>query len=474
MYNLRPRKRIQPAFIDDGDGSSNGSDSDEEYDPEASEYEEESEDGSSDCESEDFDIAELGRNYRMGSSAPSVGFVGPVLTYNAEEKNYLAQLKVPERRKLEELEKGLGDSIAKELIPLRFRILQSPMDEHVKRHVLHKLNQFAPMNDTTGEYFKLKNWLDNVSRLPIGKFASLPVSYVDGVDKVGSFMENTRKILEETVYGHQETKLQIMRIVAQWISNPSSYGHAIGIYGPPGVGKTQLIKHGLSKALGIPFGFIALGGCSDGSFLEGHSYTYEGSMYGKVAEVLIKTQCNNPIFFFDELDKVSLTKKGEEIVGILTHLTDPTQNDKFTDKYFTDIDLNLSRSLMIFSYNDETVINPILKDRLITIKVDGYKKSEKKIIARDYLFPEICKAFGFGTGEIVIEDGVLDYLIDMVPEEKGVRNLKRGLECVVSWINMERWQPGHGMVFPYKVGKEFIEKHVRREEGGSGPPGMYV
>lgn len=473
MYNLRPRKRIQPAFIDDGDGSSNGSDSDEEYDPEASEYEEESEDGS-DCESEEFDIAELGRNYRMGSSAPSVGFVGPVLTYNAEEKNYLAQLKVPERRKLEELEKGLGDSIAKELIPLRFRILQSPMDEHVKRHVLHKLNQFAPMNDTTGEYFKLKNWLDNVSRLPIGKFASLPVSYVDGMEKVGSFMENTRRILEETVYGHQETKLQIMRIVAQWISNPSSYGHAIGIYGPPGVGKTQLIKHGLSKALGIPFGFIALGGCSDGSFLEGHSYTYEGSMYGKVAEVLIKTQCNNPIFFFDELDKVSLTKRGEEIVGILTHLTDPTQNDKFTDKYFTDIDLNLSRSLMIFSYNDETVINPILKDRLITIKVDGYKKSEKKIIARDYLFPEICKAFGFERGDVVIEDGILDYLIEKVPEEKGVRNLKRGLECVVSWINMERWQPGNGMVFPYKVEREFIEKHVRREEGGSGPPGMYL
>ena len=475
MYNLRPRKKLlKPVYVSGDSPPMSDDESDKDYDPDETEYEESI---GSECDSEDFDIdiADLGRNYRMGSSAPSsVAFVGPVLGYNAEEKEYLARLKVPERRKFEELEKQLGDSIAKDLIPLRFRILQAPMDDAIKRHVLHKLNQFAPMNDSSGEYFKLKNWLENVSRLPFGRYANLPVNHVDGVEKVGAFMENTRTILEETVYGHQETKLQIMRVVAQWISNPASYGHAIGIHGPPGVGKTQLIKYGLSKALGIPFGFIPLGGCSDGSFLEGHSYTYEGSTYGKIAEVLIKTQCSNPILFFDELDKVSLTKKGEEIIGILTHLTDPTQNDRFADKYFTDIDLNLSRSLMIFSYNDESLINPILKDRLITIKVEGYKKGEKRVIARDYLLPEICKAFGFGLGDIVIEDGVLDYLIEVVAEEKGVRNLKRGLECVVSWINMERWQPGKEMVLPYCVSREFIEKHIRRREGESGPPGMYL
>lgn len=469
MYNLRPRKKT--ARMNDDDISDH--DSDPDYDPDYESSSDEEEEIDTEDE-EEYDLSELGRNYRMGSSAPCVSFICPVLNYNPEEKDYLSKINLAERKRLTELEEQLGNSISKELIPLRFRILQSQMDDSSKRHILHKLNQFAPMNDTTGEYFKLKNWLENVTRLPLGKFASLPVSNKDPLDKIRAFMENTLRILEETVYGHKDTKLQIMRIVAQWISNPSSYGHAIGIYGPPGVGKTQLIKNGLSKALGLPFGFIPLGGCSDGSFLEGHSYTYEGSTYGKITEVLIKTQCNNPILFFDELDKVSATKKGDEIIGLLTHLTDPTQNEKFTDKYFTDIDINLSRSLIIFSYNDNTVINPILKDRLITIKVDGYKKPEKRIIAKDYLFPEICKAYGFSSSDILLDDDSVDYIIDTVPEEQGVRNLKRGLENVISWINMERWQPNSTITFPYKITTELVQKYVYKSDHNLTHPSMYT
>jgi len=232
-----------------------------------------------------------------------------------------------------------------------------------------------------------------------------------------------------------------------------------------GIGKTSLIKEGLSKALQIPFGFIALGGASDGSFLEGHSYTYEGSTYGKIAEVLIKTKCSNPIIFFDELDKVSLTKKGEEIVGILTHLTDPSQNEKFNDKYFGEIDLNLSKSLIIFSYNDDSAINPILKDRLITIKVDGYKRSEKIIIAKNYLIPQIYKTYGFTNSDIILSDKMIELIIDQVTEEQGVRNLKRGLECIISWINMYKYVPdtNHVIQFPYEVKETFVYQHLKKQ-----------
>ena len=147
-------------------------------------------------------------------------------------------------------------------------------------------------------------------------------------------MENAKQTLDKAVYGLDDAKLQIMQMVGQWITNPSAVGTAIAIKGPMGTGKTTLVKEGISKILGREFAFIALGGATDSSFLEGHSYTYEGSTWGKVVDILLQSRSMNPVIYFDELDKVSETPKGEEITGILTHLTDTSQNNKFHDKYF--------------------------------------------------------------------------------------------------------------------------------------------
>jgi len=161
------------------------------------------------------------------------------------------------------------------------------------------------------------------------------------------------------------------------------------LYGKAGTGKTTLIKEGISKILNRNFEFIALGGATDSSFLEGHSYTYEGSQSGKIVDILIKSRCMNPVIYFDELDKISETPKGEEIAGILTHLTDTSQNSQFHDKYFSEIDFDLSKCLFIFSYNDESRINPILKDRMYRIQTDGYDSKQKIVIANNYLLPRL-------------------------------------------------------------------------------------
>jgi ATP-dependent Lon protease len=174
-------------------------------------------------------------------------------------------------------------------------------------------------------------------------------------------------------------------MVGQWISNPSAMGTAIAIKGPPGTGKTSLVKEGISKILGREFAFIALGGTGDSSFLEGHSYTYEGSSWGKIVQILVDSKCMNPVIYFDELDKISDTPRGEEIVGILTHLTDTSQNNEFHDKYFSEISFDLSKCLFIFSYNDESRVNPILKDRMYRIQTKGYEAKDKVIIAKNYL-----------------------------------------------------------------------------------------
>jgi len=277
-----------------------------------------------------------------------------------------------------------------------------------------------------------------------------------------------------------------MQMIGQWISNPNSVGTAIAIHGPMGTGKTTLVKEGISKVLNRPFSFLALGGATDSSFLEGHSYTYEGSVWGRIVEILIKSKCMNPVIYFDELDKISDTPKGEEIVGILTHLTDTTQNSQFHDKYFSGIDFDLSKALFIFSYNDEKKVNPILRDRMYRIETKGYDKKQKTTIAKQYLVPAIEKNINFDAGKIIIPDDTLHYIIEKyTAQEKGVRNLKRCLEIIYSKLNLFRlMKPDHNLFnnkmktlkleYPFNVTTAIVDKLITRKENGDIPFGLYM
>jgi ATP-dependent Lon protease len=370
----------------------------------------------------------------------------------------------------------------REDVPLRFRILRSDMDPAVKRILISKLDNFNAMREGSGEYNKMRAWLNAVSRLPLGIYKEMPVKPTDSQTDIAAFIQKARNVLDETVYGHIEVKDQIMRIIAQWTSNPTSKGHVIGLQGMPGTGKTALVKQGIARALNLPFAFVALGGASDGSFLEGHGFTYEGSTYGKVADILMKTGAMNPVIFFDELDKVSGSSRGEEVIGILTHLTDPSQNERFNDRYFSELDLDLSKALIIFSYNDESLINPILKDRMITINVPGYTKAERKVIARDYLLPEILGQYNLRKEDIVLSDPVMDSIIATMTDERcGVRSLKRALESIISWINMNRYMPdeksGKLTTLPIKITEHEIKKYMKVDKSDRDEcpvPHMYL
>jgi ATP-dependent Lon protease len=379
-----------------------------------------------------------------------------------EEALYFKDLPEDKKQKVLDNENQLRISTDKETkIPLKFKILESDMDPSAKRLLLSKLDHFQRMNEGSSEYFKLRNWLNAASRLPLGIYNKLPVSHADPVSQIAEFLTSMRTTLDTTVYGHAETKDHIMRIFAQWIANPSSKGNVIGIQGPMGCGKTSLVKDGICKALGMPFGFIALGGAADGSFLDGHSFTYEGSMYGKVAEVLMKTGVMNPIFFFDELDKISQSHRGEEVTGILMHLTDSSQNERFNDKYFAEIDLDLSKALVIFSYNDESLVNPILKDRMITVRVSGYTRKDKIKIATKHLIPSILAQFGLCSTDVIFTPQSIERIIERVAEEDGVRNLKRGIETIVSWLNISRFVNVGNIAFPFEVTESHVDKQLK-------------
>lgn len=240
---------------------------------------------------------------------------------------------------------------------------------------------------------------------------------------------------------------------------------------------TSLVKEGISKILGREFAFIALGGASDSSFLEGHSYTYEGSSWGKIVQILIDSKCMNPVIYFDELDKISETAKGQEIVGILTHLTDTSQNSEFHDKYFFEMEFDLSKCLFIFSYNNEEFVNPILKDRMYRIQTKGYDAKEKVIIARKYLLPKIREQVNFNETDIIIPDETIEYIVNkqsLTKGEDGVRNLKRCLEIIYTKLNLFRLitpenkifekQIGLDVSFPFTVLKKHVDILIKPEE----------
>jgi ATP-dependent Lon protease len=357
--------------------------------------------------------------------------------------------------------------------PYRLSLLEADIPVNFKGAAMKKINMMRYMDPGNGEYYKLKNWVDTFMRVPFGKYESLPINISDGVDKCHEFMEKAQKTLDNAVYGLNDAKIQIMQMLGQLITNPKALGTAIAIQGPMGTGKTTLVKEGISKILNRPFAFIALGGATDSSFLEGHSYTYEGSTWGKIVQILIDSKCMNPVIYFDELDKISDTPKGEEIAGILTHLTDTSQNSEFHDKYFTEIDFDLSKCLFIFSYNDESKINPILKDRMYRIHTKGYSVKQKSVISNNYLLPKIREQVKFSTEDIIIPEQSINYIVDNhCNKEDGVRNLKRCLEIIYTKLNLYRlMKPGTNLFeedmslkvqFPFTVTKDVIDKLIKK------------
>ena len=361
--------------------------------------------------------------------------------------------------------------------PYRMTLLESEIPVQFKSAAMKKINSLRYMEPGSGEFYKIKNWVDTFMRIPFSKHEGLPISIDDGVDKCHDFMENAQNTLDQAVYGLNDAKMQIMQMLGQLLTNPKAIGTAIAIHGPPGTGKTSLVKEGISKILNRPFAFIALGGATDSSFLEGHGYTYEGSTWGKIVQILIDSKCMNPVIYFDELDKISDTPRGEEIAGILTHLTDTSQNSQFHDKYFAEINFDLSKCLFIFSYNDESKVNAILKDRMYRIKTKGYSGKEKTVIANNYLLPKIHEQVKFNKDEIIIPDDVISHIVDThCNKEDGVRNLKRCLEIIYTKLNLYRlMKPGSNLFegemslkveFPYKVTKEIVDKLIKKESDG--------
>ena len=354
---------------------------------------------------------------------------------------------------------------------LMFKILSMKLPTDTQAMVLGKYQSLQSLDGSSGEYFKLRNWLEKLTSIPFGLYKEIPIKIEDGQETCGAFMQKARRYLEEAIYGQEEAKMQILQFIATKIANPNGRGLSLLLSGPPGIGKTSLIKNGIAKALGWPFQFISLGGDSDATTYTGHQLVYESSHCGKIVNSVVAAKSMSMVLMFDELDKISATPKGEEVQNLLIHLTDPVQNEDFEDKYLSGVPIDLSKVMFVFSANDLNKIDRVLLDRMTVVELEGYNSKEKLAITENFLLPAALKEVNLSE-KVGISKEILEHVIrEHAGEEKGVRQLKRCIEQITQKVNMLRMfntkeLPFHIPDFhlPFVLKKEHVDLFLKKKK----------
>ena len=412
---------------------------------------------------------------------------------NGEEKEYYRSTDTTEQDMLQQLYGNLQN--VKSCVPIRFRVLLSDIPEHTKATILKKLELMA----SPFESAKYMGWLETLLSVPFGKINPLPVSSSSTPGEITDYIVKCKQSLDQSVLGHDTLKDVLACVIASWIRTDgnATVVNALGIKGPIGVGKTTIIRSGLAKAVDRPFAFISCGGSSGSSLLNGHSFTYEGSLPGAIVEAVMSTGCTNPIILLDEVDKISTDAKGEEVFNTLLHLLDPSQNTEFQDR-FLNVPLDISKAFFVLTYNDASRIPVVLRDRLLEVEVHDFGTEEKVDIATGYLLPDILTALGLPLDWMNIEADAMKHIIGTTGGT-GMRSTRHALINIVSTLNMlalsgeraielfsAKTKNGSDNVFdlfkhvgqpPFHVTKEMVENIMSRIEQvdkvASMPTSMY-
>jgi ATP-dependent Lon protease len=342
------------------------------------------------------------------------------------------------KRKIKNIEKDIVSFKKKRrledsTLDLKQQIMLLNVDMETKIFLLDKYENIQKLGNS--DYAKGKAWLKTVLNIPFGKYKPFKVKYSDSSTKINNYFKMIREHLDKRVHNMDKVKDEIMEFLARKISNPYSKGHVLALCGPPGCAKTVILKS-LAEALALPFYQINFGGLNDASVLNGHSETYVGSKPGKLVEILTNAGCMNPIIYLDEIDKIS-EYKGREINGILTHLLDEEQNDKFQDNYLSNINIDLSKALFVIAFNHYDKVDKIVTDRMKIIYIDSPSLDAKVKIASDKMIPDIINTLNIKKDKYIsLDEDLLKYIIECkVQKEEGVRQLKKSLEKIFNRIN---------------------------------------
>lgn len=289
------------------------------------------------------------------------------------------------------------------------------LSKEAKEKAESELKKLKLMNQMSGESSVVRNYLDTILAMPWGKF-----------DNSKTDINKTREILDMDHFGLEKVKDRIIEYLAVLQRSKKIKGPILCLIGPPGVGKTSLVKS-IAEAMGRKYTKFALGGIRDESEIRGHRKTYLGSMPGKIINLIKKVKTNNPVMLLDEIDKMGSDFRGDPASALLEVL-DPEQNSHFVDHYL-EVEYDLSEVMFIATANSYNLPRALL-DRMEIINVSGYVEEEKSQIAKNYLIPKQLKLHQMKKNELIIDDGAILELIRYYTKESGVRSLEREISSV--------------------------------------------
>ena len=343
----------------------------------------------------------------------------PELRLHTSEREYLASLRRRERAAMLQVVES-GRKRSRVDVPLRMQVLQSTLPEELRAHLFHELEHNLCDKYTT--------WVRKALQLPLGRMHRKEQQ----LGAVATALERVKASLDRHATGHDAAKREVLKLFCQtYTGGGASASYALGLEGPPGTGKTHFVKHALAPALGRPLVSIPLGGATDVSYLMCSLYVYEGSKEGRLAAGLVEAGCCDPVIHFDELDKVSTTDRGGEIVNALIHLIDPTANASLRDRYFHGIDLDFSRCTFVFSFNDASRVSPILLDRIRRVHMGTPTDDERRAILDDHVVPRVQRRLGW-KGRL--SRGAVDLILDR--SKGGMRDAERDADHVLTSARM--------------------------------------
>jgi len=341
---------------------------------------------------------------------------------------------------------GESDNPLEEAEEYKSKVSALKCSDDIKEKLLKECDKLAKMPSGSHEGTVERNYLDKCLEIPFGKYTK------DSIN-----LEKSRKILDKEHYGLDKVKERIVDSLAVYKRNPEFNGQILCLAGPPGVGKTSIVKS-LAKSMGRKYVRIALGGIHDEAEIRGHRKTYIGSMPGRIVEAVIKSGVMNPIILLDEIDKVGNDFKGDPSSALLEAL-DPEQNNSFADHYI-EFPIDLSRVLFITTANDVSAIAGPLYDRMEVIELNSYTALEKFYIAKKHLVKKEMIKHSLTSREFKISDDAINILIENYTREAGVRTLEKQIAtlCRKATVSLESGAKS------FKVTDKNIEEYLGKKK----------
>ena len=308
-------------------------------------------------------------------------------------------------------ELGVAEDVEDEVAGFMEKLDSLELEEKTRDKVEKEINRFSKMQPSSAEANVSRNYIETILSLPWNTVSE------DNID-----LNKAEEILNEDHYGLDKVKERVLEYMAVMQLSRGLKGPILCLVGPPGVGKTSIARS-IARSIGREFVRMSLGGVRDEAEIRGHRRTYIGAIPGRIINAIKDSGTKNPVFLFDEVDKIGADYKGDPASALLEVL-DPEQNKDFTDHYL-EVPFDLSKVMFITTANTTSTIPRPLLDRMEVIEVSGYTEEDKLNIAERYLVPKQVKENGLTSRNISFTEKGLRTIINYYTRESGVRNLER-------------------------------------------------